>query len=400
MRKTYLIITAFLLLHVGLNAQTIPWGTFCSSAGTQSNATGTIVYTLGGCPNCGTSEGNAGGLVPPFVDDTSPDCFTSAFDFDAETSNCGTVYNFFYTGDADINAVTFEWDFGPDAFPQTSNLINPVGVAYGSAGAKQVTLRVFDEDCDVSASSMFNVDLVGFAANPIISNVSCKGDENGAIELEINGGTAPFAYTWSNGETTDMLNNLAANDYAYTVTDAAGCTSMNSISVTEPSDSLMVAFDKTPETCTGDLDGTSIATITGGTSPYNIMWSDGSTAISRTELAGGTYMLSITDFNGCQVDGMVIIDQQCNPQIFNTISPNDDGINDTWTVTNIASFPDNDLQIFNRWGAKVFNTTGYLNTWNGVNNNKEPLSAGAYYYVIRLNDEENNVLTGSITIVR
>jgi hypothetical protein len=44
--------------------------------------------------------------------------------------------------------------------------------------------------------------------------------------------------------------------------------------------------------------------------------------------------------------------------------------------------------------------TGYMNTWNGVNNNKEPLSAGAYYYVIRLNDEGNNVLTGSITIVR
>lgn len=400
MRKIYLIIIAFLLLHVGLNAQTIPWGTFCSSAGTQSNATGTIVYTLGGCPNCGTSDANIGIFVPPFVDDTSPDCFTSAFDFDAETNDCGTVYNFFYTGDADINAVTFEWDFGTGAFPQMSNLINPVGVAYGSTGAKQVTLRVFTTDCDVSASSMFTVNLIGFAANPIITNVSCKGETNGAVGLELNGGTAPFSYAWSNGETTEMINNLVANDYAYTVTDATGCTSMNSIAVTEPSDSLMVTFDKTPETCTGDLDGTSIATITGGTAPYDVLWSDGSTVTSRTDLAGGVYTLSITDVNGCQVNGTVFIDQQCNPQIFNTISPNGDGINDTWTVTNIETFPENDLQIFNRWGAKVFNTTGYSNTWNGVNNNKEPLSAGAYYYVIRLNDEENNVLTGSITIVR
>ena len=400
MRKIYLIIIAFFLLHAGLNAQSIPWGTFCSSAGTQSNATGTIIYTLGGCPNCGTSEGNIGVLVPPFADNPSPDCFTSAFDFDTETSDCGTIYNFFYTGDADVNAVTFEWDFGPDAFPQMSNLINPVGVAYGSAGAKQVSLRVFTDSCDVSASSMFDVNLIGFAANPIITNILCKGEINGAVELEINGGTAPFSYTWSNGETTESLANLEGNDYAYTVTDASGCTSMNSITVAEPSDSLTVAFDKTPETCTGDLDGTSVAMITGGTAPYDIMWSDGSTAMSRTELAGGAYTLNVTDFNGCQVDGMVFIDQQCNPKIYNTISPNNDGINDTWTVTDIESFPENDLQIFNRWGEKVFNTTGYMNMWNGVNNDKEPLSAGAYYYVIRLNDVENNVLTGSITIVR
>jgi gliding motility-associated-like protein len=175
---------------------------------------------------------------------------------------------------------------------------------------------------------------------------------------------------------------------------------MNGIAVTEPSDSLTVAFDKTSETCTGDLDGTSVATIMGGIAPYDIMWSDGSTAMSRIALAGGAYTLSITDANGCQLDDTVFINQACNPQIYNTISPNGDGVNDTWKITDILGYPENDLQIFNRWGAKVFNMTGYMNTWNGVNNNKEPLSAGAYYYVIRLNDEGNNVLTGSITIVR
>ncbi|MFT4760976.1 MAG: gliding motility-associated-like protein [Paraglaciecola sp.] len=400
MKKIYLFITAFLLLHAGLNAQTIPWGTFGSSAGTQSNATATIIYTLGGCPNCGTAQGINGAFVSPVVDDTNPDCFTSAFDFDGETGNCGTVYNFFYTGNADVNAVTFEWDFGTGAFPQMSNSINPIGVAYGSIGSKQVTLRVFTVDCDVSVSSMFQVSMIGFAANPIITNVACKGEANGVIELEINGGTAPFSYTWSNGETTATLNNLEADDYAYTVTDAMGCNSMNGIAVTEPSDSLTVAFDKTSETCTGDLDGTSVATIMGGIAPYDIMWSDGSTAMSRIALAGGAYTLSITDANGCQLDDTVFINQACNPQIYNTISPNGDGVNDTWKITDILGYPENDLQIFNRWGAKVFNMTGYMNTWNGVNNNKEPLSAGAYYYVIRLNDEGNNVLTGSITIVR
>lgn len=401
MKKIHLIIAAFFLLQAGLNAQSIPWGTFCNSAGTQTTTSATLIYTLGGCPNCGTAESAVGIFVPPYVDNPDVDCFTSAFDFDEETSNCGTVFNFFYTGDADINAVSFEWDFGPDAFPQSSDLINPLGVAYASAGNKQVTLRVFSDSCDVSVSSMFMVNLIGFAANPVITDVACKGEVNGSIELEINGGTAPFAYTWSNGETTPVLNNLPVGDYAYTVTDATGCSSMNGISITEPTDSLMVAFAKTPETCAGDLDGTTTATIIGGTAPYAITWSDNeSTAMARTELAGGAYTLSIIDNNGCQLESSVFIEQQCNPRIFNTISPNGDGVNDVWKVTDIESFPENDLQIFNRWGEKVFNITGYNNTWNGTNNNKEPLSAGAYYYVIRLNDEDNNVLTGSITIVR
>lgn len=400
MRKIYLIIIAFFLLHAGLNAQSIPWGTFCSTAGTQTNASATIVYTFGGCPNCAIGESSVGVFLPPFIDNPDADCFVAAFDFDEETSNCGAVYNFFYTGDADINTVNFEWDFGPDAFPQSSNLINPLGVAYGSAGTKQVTLRVFSDSCDISVSSMFDVNLIGFAANPVIRNVACKGEMNGTIDLEINGGTAPYTYAWSNGETTAALSNLAVGDYAYTVTDATGCSNMNSVSVSQPSDSLMVNFAKTAETCAGDLDGTTEATITGGTLPYNIMWSDGSTAITRTELAGGAYTLNVTDSNGCQIESSVFIEQQCNPRIYNTISPNGDEVNDVWTVNNIESFPNNDLQIFNRWGEKVFNTTGYNNNWGGTNNDKEPLSAGAYYYVIRLNDADNNVLTGSITIVR
>lgn len=396
MRTIYTLILACFLLQAGLHAQTIPWGTFSSSAGTQSTTTGTLIYTLGGCHNCGES----GSLVSPLIDDTNPDCFTSAFDFDAEISNCGMVFNFFYTGNADVNEVSFEWDFGPDAFPQTSNLLNPIGVAYGSAGTKQVSLRVFTENCDISATSMLMVDMVGFAANPVIANVACKGETNGAIELEINGGSAPFSYLWSNGETTESLNNLDIGDYAYTVTDATGCTSMNAITITEPTDSLMVSFLSTPETCTGDLDGATTATIVGGTAPYTIAWSDGPTATNRTDLAGGTYTLSITDTNGCQLETTVFIEQQCNPRIYNTISPNGDNVNDTWTVNDIESFPNNDLQIFNRWGEKVFNTTNYDNTWGGTNNKKELLSAGAYYYVIRLNDAENTVLTGSITIVR
>ena len=401
MRKLYAIIIAFFTLCTIAHTQSIPWGTFCGSAGTQTTGAGTFIYTLGGCPGCEIVQGPIGALVPPFVDDGNPDCFTNSFDFDSEVSDCGMVFNFFYIGNADVNAVNFDWDFGPTAFPQTSTLINPIGVSFSSAGNKQVTLRIFTDSCDVSATMMINVEQTGFAANPIVQDVSCKGDSNGSIVLELNGGTAPYTYLWSNGETTASINNIVAGDYAYTVTDATGCSSVNGIAVAQPSDSLSIAFDKTPETCNGDLDGSATLFISGGTAPYAIVWEDGgSTAMNRADLASGMYQVNITDNNGCQAEGTVFIDQSCNPRLYNTISPNGDGINDVWTINDIQDYPENELQIFNRWGEKVFNTTSYDNTWNGVNNKKEPLSAGAYYYVLRLNDEDNSVVTGSITIVR
>ena len=75
-------------------------------------------------------------------------------------------------------------------------------------------------------------------------------------------------------------------------------------------------------------------------------------------------------------------------------------MNDTWVIQDIESFPENNIEIFNRWGEKVFNEDGYVNTWAGTTNDGTPLTEGAYYYVVKLNDSNNKVLTGSITIVR
>jgi gliding motility-associated-like protein len=73
----------------------------------------------------------------------------------------------------------------------------------------------------------------------------------------------------------------------------------------------------------------------------------------------------------------------------NGFSPNDDGINDTWAIENIASFPRNNVKVFNRWGNKVFEASNYQNNWNGKSTeggSSKRLPVGAYLYIIELNE--------------
>lgn len=82
-------------------------------------------------------------------------------------------------------------------------------------------------------------------------------------------------------------------------------------------------------------------------------------------------------------------------------SPDGDGVNDTWVLQNIESFPRSDLKVFNRYGEIVYLKEGYNNTWNGEVNGK-PLPAGTYFYVLKLNSglEGKNEFCGSVTIIR
>jgi len=87
--------------------------------------------------------------------------------------------------------------------------------------------------------------------------------------------------------------------------------------------------------------------------------------------------------------------------IFNTFTPNGDGINDTWTILGIERFEDARLNVYDRWGQNVFTSLGYGSRWEGTNRGKF-LPAGAYYYVIELNSPNIEIppLSGVISIIR
>lgn len=131
-----------------------------------------------------------------------------------------------------------------------------------------------------------------------ITQVSCFGESNGAIEASAGNGSSPYEYAWSTGDTTASINTLAAGLYILTVTDAGDCLSVDSIVVAQPAD-LSMSLTTSSQSAFGVNDGSVSASLAGGVAPYNLLWNTGDTSESISGLAPGVYTLSITDANGC-----------------------------------------------------------------------------------------------------
>ena len=85
----------------------------------------------------------------------------------------------------------------------------------------------------------------------------------------------------------------------------------------------------------------------------------------------------------------------------NAITPNGDGIHDYFDIGGISNYPNNELIIFNRWGAEVYTAKPYNNNWYGTaKDGITILPNGTYYYVLKLNDSENNTFSGYIELVK
>ncbi len=156
-----------------------------------------------------------------------------------------------------------------------------------------------------SSGCRFN-DVVAIGNNSIsvshnVVNLACNNDSNGSIDLNISG-NGPFQMLWDNGNTTEDLTGLSAREYAVQVTDANNCTGTYLIPVLAP-DPLQINVVKTNPDC-GLSNGSISPTVTGGTAPYQFIWSNSfgtfsSSSNSINMLTPDIYELNITDDNNC-----------------------------------------------------------------------------------------------------
>ncbi|MEL6254308.1 MAG: ThuA domain-containing protein [Bacteroidota bacterium] len=137
--------------------------------------------------------------------------------------------------------------------------------------------------------------------------ISCFGANDGVLAASVSGGTAPFTYNWSNGQTASTNNQVAAGMMILTVTDAKGCVQIDSIQVNEPV-AISINFQlQTAISCNGFSDGSLLATASGGSAPYTYTWANGQNTALASGLAFGWQAVEVQDANGCQVQDSILL---------------------------------------------------------------------------------------------
>jgi gliding motility-associated-like protein len=420
MKKITTLIIAFAVLINNIGAQQIKRAALSSMGGVKVSAPFRISYTAGSCPGCNTLTKTGTGSIrqgfqqPPEISNNPSNCPPMVANFNIlpnVTPFCGTKFDFEFSGTATTGA-TVEWDFGEGATPRRSTLLNPSGIGYATTGTKIIAFTVRKGLCSESKAKSVTITAgqIGFAVTPLaVVTAKCSGDKTGGIKLLVAGGNGTKTFRWSNGATTQDIANVAAGRYSVTATDGNGCVSIVDTVIGQPVGALSFRDSIKKEDCYGYLDGFIQLTLSGGTKPYKILWETGSTSTKISDLAAKRYTVTISDSNSCKIDTAFVVGVRCINQdssrkntgfVYDVITPNGDGKNDKWVVTKIFDFPNNELIIYNRWGQAVYAAKGYKNTWDGTTDAGKELPAGAYFYLIKLNNDKNETWSGSVTVIR
>lgn len=189
---------------------------------------------------------------------------------------------------------------------------------------------------------------VSFSASVVgVEHVQCFGEKTGRINVDVEGGTLPYRFSWSNGETTRDIDSLGADSYALMITDGNGCIKTIHAEIAEPP-LLTLKIDSVRNVkCCGDRSGAIFITVEGGVAPYKYQWSNGANTQDIENLVLGVYTVNVTDANNCVIttaDNTTLYEQIVSQGMFTTRDINFDVAKSIikpesfGTINRIASF--------------------------------------------------------------
>ena len=206
---------------------------------------------------------------------------------------CSGVKNGIATAQVNGGGIGFTYMWSNGATTQTINNLEPgtYKVIVSGAGCK-----------DSSTITIANA--ATLKLNTTAVNALCNGITGSATAATVTGGTAPFTYKWSNGQTTQTASNLPGGNYSVSVTDALGCTVSGQASVQV--NAISVAINKTDAACSGVKNGTATAQVAGSGTGFTYIWSNGATTSSINNLEAGTYKVIVSGA-GCKDSSTITI---------------------------------------------------------------------------------------------
>lgn len=356
-------------------------------ANSQVGGPYTITYVTNGmCPDSATFDVSISDVADATINATGPFCENEGVVTLSAVQNGGT-----WSGAGITDSIAGVFD-PATAGAGTHTITYTIG---GACGDSQTISLVVNQAPTADAGS---------------GGTICSGD---SLTLIASGGPG---YAWNTGETTASITVSPAMSswYTVTVTNADNCSDSDSVEVVVITQGSNIAFDDvatteeeipvTIEVALNDLgDPTTVSVVTNPLNGSADVQPDGS--VIYTPDAGFFGMDSFTYVicdafctNVCDTATVVItVDGEVEVIIPNGISPNGDGMNETWSIQGIEQFPDNEVLIFNRWGDKVYEAAPYTNDWSGQNNAGgvkllgDDLVEGTYFYILKLSDEHDAV---------
>jgi gliding motility-associated-like protein len=255
--------------------------------------------------------------------------------------------------------------------------------------------------CEISASeSLAQPDSI--MAFVEYTNI-CEESPIASALVLTSGGQVPYSYLWTNNETTELIQITDPGSYSVLVTDFNGCEREVSFTI-DPIIPIQIDFLVQEPSCADNNDASVEALVSGGYPPYSFVWDNFTENSVNDNIQSGSYLITVTDANSCisATEAIVPEGEGICINAYSAFSPNGDQNNDYWHIDNIELYPDGLVEVFNRWGDRVYSTKSYINAWDGAWQgmyNNEPLPSATYYYVITLNNGEKPTV-GTVTIVR
>lgn len=231
--------------------------------------------------------------------------------------------------------------------------------------------------------------LVG--ANIKIEDTKCIDSQDGRVFVAGNGGRGGYKYFITpslNINKTGMFFDLAAGIYTLRVVDTVGCEYQTTITINPPSNPLGSSISKQDLNCHGrGNEGSATVNAYGGQIPYVYEWNTAPVQNTATakELFFGWYYVQVTDANGCEIHDSVYIEEGpcCDvTMIPNAFSPNGDNVNDEFRILTTAGIEMIQLDIYDRWGQRVWYSIDWKRGWDGRIDGRDA-DMGNYYYLFR-----------------
>ena len=304
--------------------------------------------------------------------------------------------------------------FKPSWVKQSGEQVSADAVAANIPGGMYELYLTAPNACRIKAATIYLQSVSAAEIDEslaLIAADSCTKNTGSVSKLSIRGGKGPYTYRWLDEadaliDTSLNLGPVKAGSYRLEVRDSTACVASKLFTLQPFTTVLEAPKVRDVQLCTP---GPAVINIQSKEKGRYCLYESETDTAALTESGKGffqieatgakTYYISIKDA-GCESPRtpVKVTVSAADIKFSNLVSPNGDGINDTWQIANIESYSLAFVQIFNRLGAIVFKQMGYSKPFDGTVNGKD-LSAGTYYYVVELN-KECKPITGSLTLIR